>query len=190
MWHRMRGANVAPCKALSGADPVRPPQASTGACDPTILGRRMASVHRRIRPWRASNLYRQRPTPQQLAAGATLREQLIADRGGPDVVSTAESMLIDLIVAAKVKHADAHNYLVQLPRPWANRKSHAVWRVVLDAAYLERHLARLLMALGLERRAEAVETLTDYVARKDAEHATGETTAAPVPVEDEPSGED
>jgi hypothetical protein len=133
--------------------------------------------NRRFRPYRTSGLYAQKPTPAQLSAGATLREQLIADRGGPDVVSTAESMLIDLIVAAKVKHADVHNYLVRLPRPWCNRKSHQAWRIVLDAAYLERHLAKLLLALGLERRPEAVETLADYVARKDAEQATGETAS-------------
>jgi hypothetical protein len=69
-----------------------------------------ANQRRRLRAWRASHLYAAKPTPAQLHAGATLRDQLIADRGGPDMVSTAEGILIDLIVAAKVKHADAHNY--------------------------------------------------------------------------------
>jgi hypothetical protein len=101
-------------------------------------------------------LYRTAPTQQQLTAGATLKDQLVADRGGPDMVSTAEGMLIDLIVAAKVKHSDVHAYLVQLPRPWCNRKSHEVWKVVLDAAHLERHLCKLLLALGLDRQAEPV----------------------------------
>jgi hypothetical protein len=115
-------------------------------------------------------LYRQKPTEQQLTAGATLKDQLIADRGGPDMVSTAESMLIDLVVAAKVKHADAVNYLVQLPRPWVNRRSNECWRIVLDTTKLEHHLCRLLLALGLDRRAADVD-LIDEIQRLHAEDA-------------------
>jgi hypothetical protein len=112
-------------------------------------------------------MYRTAPTAQQLSAGATLREQLVADRGGPDMVSTAEGMLIDLIVAAKVKHSDVHSYLVQLPRPWCNRKSHEVWKVVLDAAHLERHLMKLLLALGLDRVPETVQDIRQLAGLED-----------------------
>jgi hypothetical protein len=130
----------------------------------------MPALHRRIRPYRTHGLYRTGPTQQQLTAGATLKDQLVNDLGGPDVVSTAESMLIDLIVAAKVKHADAVNYLVALPRPWCNRKSHAVWKVVLDTTRLEAHLCKLLQALGLDRRAQDVD-LIDEIQRLHAEDA-------------------
>ena len=134
----------------------------------------MASSQRRIRPYRVSGMYRQAPTPQQLTAGASLKEQLIADRGGADMISTAERLLIDCISMAAIKHTDIHSYLVALPRPWCNRKSHEAWRVVMDAARLEAHLVKLLQALGLERRAEPVEDVRAYAERLDAERAAAE----------------
>jgi hypothetical protein len=127
----------------------------------------MPALHRRIRPYRTHGFYRQAPTQQQLTAGATLKDQLIADLGGKDVVSTAEEMLIDLVVAAKVKHADAVRYLVQLPRPWCNRRSHECWKIVLDTTRLEAHLCKLLQALGLERRAEEVPDVRQLAGLED-----------------------
>ena len=130
--------------------------------------------NRRFRPYRASGIHSQTPTPAQVVAGANLREQLIADRGGPAMVSTAESMLIDCVVAAKVKLSDAHAYLFSLPRPWCNRKSHTVWRLVDDTRKLEAHLATLLGQLGYERRAEPIEDIRTLVARREAEKAAPE----------------
>jgi hypothetical protein len=140
----------------------------------------MPSRHRRIRPYRPSGLYRAGPpTAQQQQTGATLRDQLIADKGGPEAVTTAESMLIDLIIAAVVKHQDAMNYLRGMPRPWVNRRSQTSWRLVRDTTLLATHLQGLLRDLGWERRPQPIEDLTSYVARKDAEQAAKDTLPAP-----------
>jgi hypothetical protein len=111
----------------------------------------------RLRAWHPSGLYRKQPTPAQEVAKATLREQLVADRGGPEVLTTAESLLIDLIVAAAVKHNDAISYLRTLPQPWVNRRSHVSWGIVRDTTSLASHLASLLDRLGYERRAQPVQ---------------------------------
>jgi hypothetical protein len=129
----------------------------------------MRAEHRRFRPYRASRLYSAGPpTTQQQQAAGNLREQLIADhlRGEP---TAAQRIILDLLSFAKAKHADAANYLMQLPRPWCDRKGHRAWQIVHDTSKLERHVARLVSALvdpALERRPLPVETLADYVARR------------------------
>jgi hypothetical protein len=70
-----------------------------GAGDPGRMERRMPSERRRLRPYRVSGFYRSTPTLQQQAVAVTLRDRLIADRGGPDEVTAAEDLLIDLITA-------------------------------------------------------------------------------------------
>jgi hypothetical protein len=109
----------------------------------------MASGPRRLRPWRPSGLYRAQPTPQQLERVGSLRDQLVADRGDPEMVTAAESLLIDLICAASIKHGDAIAYLQTLPRPWCNKRSRACLPVVLHTTTsLASHLAGLLDRLG------------------------------------------
>jgi len=110
----------------------------------------------RFRPYRPSGLYRKALTPAQQEAKVSLRDRLIADRGGPEEITTAEEILVDLIAAAFVKHADAVSYLRTLPAPWVNRKSHASWPLVRDTTYLASHLAQLLDRLGYEPRAKTV----------------------------------
>jgi hypothetical protein len=100
-----------------------------------------------------------------------LKAQLIADQGGEGEISAAKMILIDAIVTATLKHKVVHSYLATIERPWCDRRSNKVWRVVLDAAQLERHLVNLLGQLGLERVPEPVESLEDYIARKTAEKA-------------------
>src|SRR5262245_34197881 len=149
----------------------------------------MASLHRRLRPYRQAGLYRSKPAPS-LAARVTLREQLLADHLHDDPTA-GQSVILDLLTFAKVRHDDATNYLASMPRPWIDRKSHRMWQVVHDLGRLERHIAKLMLALvdpALERRPEPVEALADYVARKDAEQVTRTTT--PVAVADEPPGVD
>jgi hypothetical protein len=152
----------------------------------------MASRHdltRRLRPWRNAGLYRTRPpTPAQQQTAMTLREQLVTDHLHNDPTA-GQQVILDLLTFAKVRHADATSYLASMPRPWIDRKSHQAWRVVHDLGRLERHIARLMLALvdpALERRPEPVETLSAYVARRDAEQATDET---PEPVADDVADE-
>jgi hypothetical protein len=148
-------------------------------------------MSRRLRPWRNAGLYRTKPpTPAQERTAATLRDQLVADHLHNDPTA-GQQVILDLLTFAKVRHADATSSLATMPRPWIDRRSHRAWQVVHDLGRLERHIAKLLLVLAdptLERRPEPVETLADYVARKDAEQATGTTT--PVAVADVPSDED
>src|SRR4029077_13169322 len=104
---------------------------------------------------------------------ATLRDQLVADHLHDDPTA-GQQVILDLLTFAKVRHADATSYLAQVPRPWLDRRSHRAWQIVHDLGRLERHIAKLMLVLvdpTLERRPEPVETLADYVARKDAEQA-------------------
>jgi hypothetical protein len=58
----------------------------------------MAEKPRRLRPWRPSGLYRTDPPTRELqAAAAELRAQIIADKGGIEVISTAERISLTLV---------------------------------------------------------------------------------------------
>ena len=129
----------------------------------------MRGEHRRFRPYRSTRLYSTGPptTRQQHAAG-NLRDQLAADHLHSDPTA-GQQVILDLLVFAKARHADATSYLATMPRPWIDRRSHRAWQIVHDLGRLERHIARLMLALvdpALERRPEPVETLADYVARR------------------------
>jgi hypothetical protein len=140
----------------------------------------MPAGPRRLRPWRATGIYRgyrsgtpPAPTPSQQRSIATLREQLLADHLHNDATA-GQSVILDLLTFAKIRHADAMTYLSQMPRPWIDRRAHRAWRIVDDLARMERHIARLTLALVdpvLERRPTPPMDLTSYVAQRDAEKA-------------------
>jgi hypothetical protein len=85
--------------------------------------------------------------------------------------------------------------LATMPRPWIDRRSHSAWQIVHDLGRLERHIAKLVLALvdpSLERRSQPIEDLTGYVARKDAEQAAKDTPPAaadPAPVPASPGAD-
>jgi hypothetical protein len=84
-----------------------------------------------------------------------LRQQLIADKGGPECISTAERVMIDLTVEAAVRHQRVSAYLAEMPS-LVDKKHRKVFTVVRDSAYLGAQLQSLLKDLGLERRAKPV----------------------------------
>lgn len=141
-------------------------------------------MHRRLRPYRQAGLYRGRtgtptPTPAQRQSIATLRDQLVADHLQDDPTA-GQQVILDLLTFAKARHADATSYLVTMPRPWIDRRSHRAWQIVHDLGRLERHIAKLTLALMdpvLERRLAPPEDLHDYIARKDAEHTPPDESA-------------
>ena len=94
------------------------------------------------------------PTTEQHAAAASLRDRLLADRGGPGNATEAETVLIDVIAMGPTMHHDAARYLASLPRPWVNRRSNESLRLVHDVRRLSAHVAGLLGQLGYDRRAE------------------------------------
>jgi hypothetical protein len=155
----------------------------------------MAGRTRRLRPWKPAGLYRDTPpSPAQRQSAATLRDQLITDHLSNDPTA-GQSVILDLLTFAKIRHADATSYLATMPRPWIDRRSHRAWQIVHDLGRLERHIAKLLLALvdpSLERRPQPIEDLTSYVARRDAEQAAKDTLPAPAdpaPVPESPGAD-
>jgi hypothetical protein len=125
----------------------------------------------RTRPYLPSGLYRRQPSsPEVEQAMAALGAQMIDDKGGPENVSTAERILIDLGVAAAMKHEAVARYLLTLPS-LVDKRHRRVWQVVRDANALAAHLQGLLRDLGVERRAKPVPDLGTYLAQRTAQPA-------------------
>jgi hypothetical protein len=80
----------------------------------------MPSIHRRLRPYRPAGLYRGRtgppqpPTPTQQRSLATLRDQLVADHLHDDPTA-GQSVILDLLTFAKIRHSDATSYPLTRP---------------------------------------------------------------------------
>jgi hypothetical protein len=157
----------------------------------------MPAVPRRFRPYRQAGLYRGRasgtppaPTPQQRQSIADLRERLVADHLQNDPTA-GQQVILDLLVFAKVRHADATSYLSTMPRPWIDRRAHRAWRIVGDLARMERHIAKLVSALvdpALERKLAPPMDLTEYVAKKDAEKAAEAANGGSPPAPEQAPG--
>jgi hypothetical protein len=67
--------------------------------------------------------------------------------------------------------AGADNYIVSMESP-VDRRHRRLWTVVVDRTRLAAQLESTLCKLGLERRAKAAETLSEYLARREAGHGT------------------
>jgi hypothetical protein len=145
--------------------------------------RRHVGRHGRVRAYRPSGLYRQAsPAPEVQQAMDHLRAQLLTDKGGPDAVTTAERVLIDLAVAAAIKAQRVEAYLATLPC-LVDKRRRRVWQVVRDSTTLAAHLATLLRDLGLERRARALDLMSEITRLQAAARPShGEPAAAPQPV--------
>jgi hypothetical protein len=126
------------------------------------------------RPYKRSGFYSTAlvPAPDSPVAEA-LRERraaLVADLGGPDEVTEAQGMMLDLIVAAWWKLDSVTSYLLSLPS-LVDRRHRKVWQVVKDRAALAAQLQSLLRDIGLERRAKKVLDLDEYLREKVAQKA-------------------
>ena len=150
----------------------------------------MASIHRRLRPYRQAGLYRGRtgpppaPTPTQQRSIATLRtDQLVADHLQNDPTGGQQVILDLLTFAEECRTATPRRTCPRCLVPRVDRRSHRAWQVVHDLRRLERHIARLMLALvepGLERRLAPPEDLAAYIARNGAEQsAAGSPESAP-----------
>src|SRR5262245_20675951 len=146
--------------------------------------RRHVGRHGRVRPYRPSGLYRQAsPAPELQQAMDHLRAQLLTDKGGPDAVTTAERVLIDLAVAAAIKSQRVEAYLATLPC-LIDKRRRRVWQVVRDSTTLATHLATLLRDLGLERRARSLDLMAEITRLQAAARpAPGEPAPAAQVVE-------
>lgn len=93
------------------------------------------------------------------------RDQLVADKGGPDAVSAAEMALIEQATRLRlyVDHLDA--WLMEQPS-LINKRSRSVLPAPRERAALGDSLVRVLSQLGLERRTRDVPSLRRYLAER------------------------
>lgn len=96
------------------------------------------------------------------------RDDLIADLGGPQQVSTQQAAIIALAVRTKLLLESVDNWLLQQPRLVDSRKR-ALLPAVVQRQSLADSLARYMTALGLERRNKPVANLADYLAKRQAD---------------------
>lgn len=135
----------------------------------------------KTRPYLRSGFYSKQTTALAPAPDSPVgkilrerREDLIADLGGQGSCSTAQLALVDLIVAAWAQLDSVTGYLLTLPS-LVDKRHRRVWQVVRDRAALATQLQSLLRDIGLERQVKKVESLGDYIKRKDAERTEADT---------------
>ena len=94
------------------------------------------------------------------------RDQLLADKGGPDAVSAAEMALIEQAARLRlyVEHLDA--WLME-QKTLINKRSRSVWPVLRERAALGDALVRVLVQLGLERRARRIDSYVTGVLERE-----------------------
>ena len=72
-------------------------------------------------PYRRSGLYVSSLTPDEQAAMAAVRADLLSDCGGSEHVSAARRILIDLAAGAAVRCMRVNAYIAGTSRPWRMR---------------------------------------------------------------------
>lgn len=110
------------------------------------------------------------PVGRELAAW---RAALVADLGGEENLSTQQLALVDLAVRDFLLLQSVDGWLFEQPK-LVNARKRAVFPVVVERTKLADGLTRRLQALGLQRRAKRLPSLSEYVAARDAEHAAAE----------------
>lgn len=136
----------------------------------------MSTLPSRPRRYQKSGLYcrpaRLEDLPPEVAeARRERRDALVAQLGGPEEVTPAQSQLIDLTVSAAMQLDSVDGYLLTLPS-LVDKRGRKVWQVVRDRQVLSSHVQSLLTTLGLRRKAKRLKTLDAYVAERAGAPAT------------------
>ncbi len=113
---------------------------------------------------------------------ARWRADLIADLGGPDHISTQQLAIIELAARTKLLVESVDAWLLRQPSV-VNSRKRALLPVVRERQQLVDSLARLLQALGLERRQRPPLDLTEYLASR-AVRRSPEPRESPVPLDE------
>jgi hypothetical protein len=95
------------------------------------------------------------------------RGQLIADLGGPDMISSQELAIVNLAVKTKLLLDSVDTWLLQQPTLINSRKK-KIHPAVLERQQLADALARYMAQLGLKRRAKPTQSLGDLLAKGSA----------------------
>ena len=96
---------------------------------------------------------------------ATWKDDLVADLGGDEAVSTQQHALVELAVRSKLMLDSIDAWLLVQPS-LVNKRKRALLPVVRERTQLADALARYLSALGLERRNKPERSLQDYLAER------------------------
>ena len=81
-------------------------------------------------------------------------------------MTTAQAALVDLAIRQWALLDSTDAYLLSLPSP-VDRRHRRCWPVVLDRSRLASQLEGTLCRLGLERKANDVTELPEYLAQRD-----------------------
>jgi hypothetical protein len=111
-----------------------------------------------------------------------LREAIVADLGGKEQLSQAQMILIDDVARLTLWIDSIDGWLMTLESIVLKRKKTLV-PVVRERTALVETRARLLQALGLERRAKLPPSIHEYMAQHDAGKNAHAKLEEPNPVE-------
>jgi len=112
------------------------------------------------------------------------RRELVTSLGGIEALSKQQEIIVGIATRTYFLLESLDSYLLTMDSP-VNRRKRCVYPVIRERAQLADSLLRHLTALGLERRARPVKSLSEYLAAKEAESAPPETPR-PVPDDEEP----
>ena len=107
-----------------------------------------------------------------------LREALVADLGGVDVVSTAQCALVELATRTKL-YIDSVDSWIMEHGTLVNNRNRSLLPVVRERQQLADSLARILGQLGLERKAKPRKSLASYVVEKYGQEKNGDEKTTP-----------
>jgi len=96
---------------------------------------------------------------------AQFRFALIQDLGGKDSISTQQEMLVDMLVKSKLVLDSIDAWLLTQPT-LVNARRRALLPIVRERAQLCDSICRMLVHLGLERRARKIPDLPAYLAQR------------------------
>lgn len=116
---------------------------------------------------RAVNKLGSRAIDRRTSLGKALdqwRGQLVADLGGPDMISTQELAIVNLAVKTKLLLDSVDTWLLQQPT-LVNARKRKIHPAVLERQQLADALARYMAQLGLKRRAKPTQSLGDLLAK-------------------------
>jgi hypothetical protein len=99
----------------------------------------------------------------------TLKAEIAADLGGD--LSKAQTVILEDVATTWIIRSTLDDFILR--QPSITTKKRALLPVVAQRMQVAEHLARQLDRLGLKRVPKPVETLADYLRRKEAEKAPG-----------------
>ena len=93
------------------------------------------------------------------------RSELVADLGGPDVVSTQQKAVVEICIRTKLI-LDSLDAFILTQKTLIRGRDKSVFPVVVQRQQIANGLAQHLSLLGLNRRAKPIQDLTAYLASK------------------------